>query len=245
MSSFCAACGNSLAADDKFCRVCGRNTGEVSAATPGMIPMAPGVSAVTSGKAIVSLVCGLLLFVPMAFIAAIIFGHLALSEIRKSGGRLKGEGMAMAGLVLGYVWIAGIPIFLIIAAIAIPNLLRARMAANESSAVASVRTIEAAEVSYSTNHPDRGYTCYLGDLSREHLINTELASGKKFGYQFDLLNCAPGNPGGSNIKFQVVAQPTTPNQTGVRAFCSDESAVIKVDSGGSMRGCLQEGKTLE
>ena len=87
----------------------------------------------TSVKAILSLVCGLLFFIPFLFIAAIVFGHLALSEIRKSAGRLKGEGIAIAGLVLGYIEIAGIPFLLIIAAIAIPNLLRARMAANESS----------------------------------------------------------------------------------------------------------------
>src|SRR5260221_10619164 len=153
MSSFCAACGNSLAADDKFCRVCGHGTGEAAAAL-GIAPTALNASAETSGKAIASLVCGLLFFVPMAFIAAIVFGHLALSEIRKSAGRLKGEGMAMAGLVLGYIWIAGIPIFLILAAIALPSFLRPRMSANESSAVASLRAIETAEVSYSTNHPD-------------------------------------------------------------------------------------------
>lgn len=50
---------------------------------------------------------------------------------------MKGEGLAIAGLVLGYAWIVSIPVILIIAAIAIPNLLRARMAANESSAVAA------------------------------------------------------------------------------------------------------------
>jgi type IV pilus assembly protein PilA len=210
-----------------------------------LAPLGSITSARTSGKAIASLVCGLLIFIPMAFVAAIIFGHLALSEIRKSAGRLKGEGLAMAGLVLGYVWVAGIPIILILAAIAIPNLLRARMAANESSAVGSVRIIETAEVTYSTNHPDHGYTCYLGDLRREQLISNELASGKKFGYQFDLLNCVPATPGSANIKFQVVAQPITPNQTGVRAFCSDEAAVIKADASGSMRGCLQDGKILQ
>lgn len=245
MSSFCGACGNGLAIDDKFCRVCGRSTGEAALSLPGGPSVAPKASAETSRKAIVSLVCGLLFFVPMAFIAAVVFGHLALSEIRKSAGRLKGEGLAMAGLVLAYIWIAGIPIFLILAAIAIPNFLRARMAANESSAVASMRTIETAEVTYSTNHPDRGCTCYLGDLSGEQLISSELAKGKKTGYQFDLLNCVPGNPGGANIKFQVVAQPVTPNQTGVRAFCSDESDVIKEDSAGSVRDCLQDGKMLQ
>jgi type IV pilus assembly protein PilA len=245
MSSFCAACGNSLAADDKFCRVCGRSNAATALATPGIAQMTPGTPGETSGKAIASLICGLLFFVPFAFIAAIAFGHLALSEIRKSAGRLTGESIAIAGLILGYIWIAGIPIVLIIAAIAIPNLLRAKMAANEGSAAASVRTLVTAEVSYSTNHPDRGYTCYLGDLSREQLISSALASGKKTGYQFDLLNCVPGNPGGANIKFQVVARPLTPNQTGVSAFCSDESAVVKVDPSGSPRGCLQDGKMLE
>ena len=53
-----------------------------------------------------------------------------------------GDGMAIAGLVLGYIGFAAIPFILIIAAIAIPNLLRARMAANEASAVGSLRTIE-------------------------------------------------------------------------------------------------------
>lgn len=245
MSPFCAACGNSLAAEDKFCRVCGRTAGQAAFAAPGAAPMPPGTPPETSGKAIVSLVCGLLFFVPLAFVAAIVFGHISLSEIKRSAGRLKGEGLAMAGLVLGYIWIAGIPVFLIIAAIAIPNLLRARMAANESSAVASVRTLVVAEVSYSTNHPDRGYTCYLGDLSKDQLINDTLASGKKTGYQFDLLNCSPATAGGANMKFQVVAQPITPNQTGVHAYCSDESNVIKVDPTGSLQGCLQNGKMLE
>src|SRR5579863_8117071 len=195
MSSFCAACGNSLGAEDKFCRVCGRSNAATALASPGTAPMTPGTPGETSGKAIASLICGLLFFIPFAFIGAIAFGHLALSEIRKSAGRLTGEGIAIAGLILGYIWIAGIPIVLIMAAIAIPNLLRARMAANESSAVASVRSLVTAEVSYSTNHPDLGYTCYLGDLSREQLINSALASGKKTGYQFDLLNCVPASPG--------------------------------------------------
>jgi len=102
-----------------------------------------------------------------------------------------------------------------------------------------------AEEAYSTAHPDRGYTCYLGDLSREKLITSTLAAGKRSGYQFDLLNCVASTPGGANVKFQVVAQPITPNQTGGRAFCSDESQIIKVDSGGSLRGCLQDGKVLD
>ena len=239
MSTFCAACGNSIAADDKFCRVCGRQASDGSTT-----PMAPTGPAETSSKAIISLVCGLLFFVPLAFIAAIVFGHLGLSEIKKSAGRLKGEGMAIAGLVLGYFWIAGIPIFLIVAAIAIPNLLRARMAANESSAIAGVRTIDVAEVSYSTSHPVEGFTCSLSALEKAGLIAGSLANGQNTGYAFELTSCTPADGGGANTKYQVVAYPVRLNQTGRRAFCSDQSAVVKVDAEGSAEKCLQGGEML-
>ncbi len=229
-----------MAAGDRFCRVCGRDN---PAAAPEGAPLPPGVRE-TSGKAIASLVCGLLFFIPFLFIAAIVFGHLALSEIRKSAGRLRGEGVAMAGLVLGYVWIAGIPIILIIAAIAIPNLLRARMAANESSAVAEVRTLVTAEATYAETHREVGYTCSLSDLAEGDLIAGELANGKKNGYVFELMNCSPEAAGGANAKFQVVAYPLRPNQTGVRAFCSDESAVVKVEPSGSAQGCVESGTVL-
>lgn len=242
MSSFCEGCGNSIQAEDKFCRVCGKDTstgaGGISMPQPAAaLPTGP---AETSGKAIASLILGLLFFIPFAFLGAIVFGHLSLSEIRKSAGRLTGEGMAWAGLLLGYIWIAGIPVFLIIAAIAIPNLLRARMAANESSALAAVRTINTAEVTYFSDHPVVGYTCSLSDL--KGLIDLQLVSGQKAGYVFKLSGCAP-DPDGVVNHYRVVAYPVSTNQTGVRAFCSDESAVIKVDSSGS-QGCLDNGSVL-
>ena len=209
-----------------------------------MTPTAATGPAETSVKAIISLVCGVLFFVPLAFIGAIVFGHLGLSEIKKSAGRLKGEGIAIAGLVLGYLWIAGIPMFLIVAAIAIPNLLRARMVANESSAVAEVHQLVASEVTYSTDHPREGFTCSLPALEKAG-VSGALASGQRAGYAFELTGCAPGAEGGPNMKYQVVAYPVRRNQTGVRAFCSDESAVVKVDAGGSAEKCLQSGEVLQ
>jgi type IV pilus assembly protein PilA len=242
MDPFCPACGNSMAAGERFCRVCGRD-GAAGTVTPAVTtPTVVAVPAETSGKAILSLVCGLLFFVPLAFVAAIVLGHLALSQIRKSAGRLKGEGIAMAGLVLGYIWIAGIPVFLIIAAIAIPNLLRARMAANESPAVASVRTFNSAEVTYSTEHPDVGFTCSLSDLST--LADGSVAEGQKSGYAFELKGCLAGADG-ANLKYLVVAYPVTRNQSGVRAFCSDESAVIKVSASGVAQDCVENGTYLQ
>jgi type IV pilus assembly protein PilA len=242
MAPFCAACGNSMSADDKFCRVCGRAPSAGSAVTPATsAPPAPVAPPETSGKAIASLICGILFLIPPFAIVAIVLGHLSLSQIRKSGGRLQGDGLAIAGLVLGYL--GAVPVLLIIAAIAIPNLLRARMAANESAAVASVRTMIVAEAAYSRSHPQAGYTCSLSDL--DQVIDRELASGRKDGYVFELTGCSAGTEGGANVKYQVLAYPMTVNQTGMRAFCSDESAVIKKDSRGSAQSCLENGSPLE
>jgi len=190
------------------------------------------------------LVCGLFLFAFPISILAIILGHLSLSEIRKSAGRLKGEGLAMAGLVLGYVGVAGIPIILIIAAIAIPNLLRARTAANEASAVASVRTLVIAEIGYSSSHPDAGYTCTFSDLAGAGLIDAKLGSGQKNGYVFELLGCGVAAEGGANVKYRVVAYPLTRNTTGTRTFCSDESGVVKTDEKGSPQDCVENGSSI-
>jgi type IV pilus assembly protein PilA len=244
MESFCSACGSNLAAGDQFCRVCGRPTTGAAIAPDGQLPLNPAIPAETSGKAVASLVCGLLFFVPLAFLAAIIFGHIALSEIHKSAGRLKGAGMAIAGLILGYLWVVAFPIMLIIAAIAIPNLLRARMAANESSAVFGIRRLAAAEVSYAANHPQTGFTCSLSDLSSEKLISNRLGIGEQAGYAFELKNCSAEPVGSPNTKFEIVAYPLRAHQTGVRAFCADESAVIKVDDSGSPSRCIENGEPL-
>jgi len=243
MSTFCMRCGASIDTADKFCRVCGATSSAL--ATPASeLPVAPTAPARTSGKAIASLVCGLLFFVPFAFVAAVIFGHLGLSEIKRSAGRLKGDGLAIAGLVLGYMWVVSIPIILILAAIAIPNVLRARMAANEASAVSSLRTILTAEMSYSESHPESGYACSLSALAETQMIGSTLASGQKSGYRFEIVGCEVEAQGGANKKYQVVAYPITANQTGDRAFCSDESAVIKQHSGGSAQSCLENGAVL-
>src|SRR6267378_4504412 len=90
-----------------------------------------------------------------------------------------------------------VAIILIIAAIAIPNLLRARIAANESSAVASIRTINTAEVTYNSAYPTVGFGANLGVLSGTScapptsagacLIDTQLASGTKSGSTFAMV----------------------------------------------------------
>lgn len=243
MSSFCAKCGTSMDTSDQFCRTCG--TAVVAPHAQSAAPAQPVGPATTSTKAIISLIFGILFFLFPLPIVAVIFGHLALSEIRKSGGRLTGQGMATAGLILGYTGAASIPIILIVAAIAIPNLLRARMAANESSAVASVRIITTAQITHQVAHPEAGYACALSDISDTEIGDTILLTGQKNGYRFEIRNCAPDNEDGPNTKYRVVAYPLAGNESGVRAFCTDESAVIKQDAGGSPKKCMEDGAVLQ
>ncbi|MFZ0478165.1 MAG: prepilin-type N-terminal cleavage/methylation domain-containing protein [Terriglobales bacterium] len=124
-----------------------------------------------------------------------------------------------------------VAIILIIASIAIPNLLRARMSANEASAVAAVRTINTAQISYNSAYPTVGYAPTLAALGGTNcapptptgacLIDTQLASGTKNGYAFTLVGVT-GTPAST---YQVIASPISPNQTGVKYFCSFADAV--------------------
>jgi len=147
----------------------------------------------------------LLGFIFPAAVVAIILGHISRSEIRKSGGRVTGSGLALTGLVLGYLGVSFIP-FLIIAAIAIPNLLRARIAANEASAVSMVRTINIAEGTYAGTHSDVGYACSLNDLRDTSDNIAKLEGRERYGYVFRIENCTPK-------AYTITAVPRAVNQT--------------------------------
>jgi type IV pilus assembly protein PilA len=129
-----------------------------------------------------------------------------------------------------------VAIILIIAAIAIPNLLRARIAANEASAVASVRTLNTAQISYNSTYPTVGFACTLGALSGTTcttpttagacLIDTQWASGTKSGYKFALSGVSRTPP----ATYQIAGSPLAANQTGVCSFCSVADAVVRYSS---------------
>jgi type IV pilus assembly protein PilA len=141
-----------------------------------------------------------------------------------------------------------VAIILIIAAIAIPNLMRARMAANESSAVESVRTVTTSEITYQSTYPTVGYAPALVNLggplgaacvpstTSACLIDSVLAndgnpagSGKS-GYKFT--TGAGTQAGGVNVGYTIVGAPLALNNTGIRAYCAEEDAVIRVDPAG-------------
>lgn len=238
---FCSRCGSTVPDNSRTCHFCGSSIDPTAVAPSSVPPPPPGFVAPTSGKAIASLILGFFFFILPSAILAVIFGHLSLSDIRKSGGRLKGNGIATAGLVLGYLGVAALPIILIVAAIAIPNLLRARMSANETSAISSVRYLNQAEASYAAMNPQMGFACDFQSLIDAGLLDASIVRTPKHGYVLGLQGCGPRVEGGPNAKYQVVARPVVMNQTGRRAFCSDESSVIKFDPHGSTEECLQHG----
>ncbi len=131
-----------------------------------------------------------------------------------------------------------VAIILIIAAIAIPNLLRSKIAANESSAVGSVRTIGTAQVTYSSSW-GTGFSanlarlggappCNVASALTACLIDPLLSTGAniKSGYSFGALGTFQDANGIYN-GFEVIADPTTVQTTGVRHFCDDQTGVIK------------------
>ena len=122
-----------------------------------------------------------------------------------------------------------VAIILIIAAIAIPNLLRSKMAANEASAVGSLRTINTSSVAYSTTY--KQFPTILGDLgpstsptsTAADLIDSALVTGTKSGYTFAYTASS------TYQQYSIQANPITVGVTGQRYFFTDQSGVIRVN----------------
>lgn len=128
-----------------------------------------------------------------------------------------------------------VAIILIIAAMAIPNLLRARIAANEASAANSVRKIATAEVAYASAYPTTGYANNLSNLggpancnpsaTTSCILDNVLSSGSKSGYTFDAVGFSQGST--TNIAFVGGASAQIFNVTGVRSFCTITDGVMR------------------
>jgi len=144
-----------------------------------------------------------------------------------------------------------VAIILIIAAIAIPNLLKARIAANEASAVGTLRTMNTAAVTYQSTYnngfpPDFAHSggAPPGSCDLSNLLDTTLTTtGQKSGYTVSytglqiLKTAATGCANAGASTYVSNAVPVTVNATGNRTFCSDESGVIHVDpAGGAAKG---------
>jgi type IV pilus assembly protein PilA len=141
-----------------------------------------------------------------------------------------------------------VAIILIIAAIAIPNLLRSRMAANEASAVGSIRAINTAAIAFQTTFSSVGLPASLAALGGANpcsatsatgcLIDQILATGTKSGYTF--VWTSDGRT--PSITYTLTATPLVVGSSGQRMFCSDQSGVIRYTTTGS--GCTNASSSL-
>jgi type II secretory pathway pseudopilin PulG len=227
---FCNYCGTAVSAGTINCPKCGqRLTHSAQTVLPG------NVERETSGKAIGSFVCGLFFFILPAAIVAVILGHISRSEIRRSDGRQTGAGLALTGLVLGYLGVSVIPIF-IISAIAIPKLLTVRQQANAAVAVANIRSLNYALEAYASRYPQIGYPNDLGALgpsaspsaTSANLVDDSLAnsaSRPKHGYLFTY---TPGE--GRPVRtYALTATPI--HGVATRYFYTDQSGGIRYNDG--------------
>jgi type IV pilus assembly protein PilA len=136
-------------------------------------------------------------------------------------------------------------IIAILMLIAIPTVGSLKKKANDLSAIQSVHTIMNAESMYESNFPTNGYACSIAALGGDpksgpptitaaQLIQPDLASGAKSGYIFNITNCTKINLNGTDriTGYMVTAIPQTVGQTGDRAYCGDQSGLIKFDPAG-------------
>ena len=124
-----------------------QNLNTMNEIIPPPVPQ-PKTSALAIGSLVLGIL-GLMCFTIFAAIPGVICGHKALSKIQKSDGSLSGKGLAIAGLITGYLGIAWAVIFIpMLMAIAIPNFVKARNVAIENACINNLRQIEAAKSEY-------------------------------------------------------------------------------------------------
>ncbi len=158
--------------------------------------------------------------------------------MRKSKPQMKGFSLIELLIVVA--------IILIIAAIAIPNLMRARMAANDSSAAASVRSINTAEIAYTSAYAATGFPLVLAALGGaapctptaatacliDDFLATNGGGNGKSGYTFNATGSASSGSS-ANDQFYSTGTPLGSSQ-GSRAYCSVEDAVIRLQASGTI-----------
>lgn len=203
------------------------------------------------GMAVVALLCGLLALpvlivgalaaIPLGAPAALLGGSLCLVmtilaltlgvagtvRANRNPAEFGGKGMAVAGIVLGSLLILSIVPIGIISAIAIPNLLAARRAANEASAIQTLRTIGEAQATYRTTAGnEREYASSTEELIKHNLLDPRYADGTMSRYRFEIEETDDG--------FQATATPVDYPASGIRSFYTSEDGVIHgADKGGA------------
>jgi len=218
----CPACATESPDEAAFCIRCGAAFAPAAAA-PSPSPAAPRPT-------------GTLRPIPTAAVGASgwpLPPDTASQSVLSGPAPRKSNALIILAAVGGFIFFV-----LIIAAIAIPNLLRSRMAANEATAIGSLRTVNTACVTYSTEYG--GFPPSLNALGGEgagaepsatsaQLIDNFLQTGRKSGYLFFY---SAGDPDDKGVisTYTVNADPIFSGNTGQRHFFTDQSGVIRVDA---------------
>ena len=236
-STKCVECGF-VGWSEENCKACGAPLGQRSHDLPSPTPVynsgydqPPLEEGPKKGLAVTALVLGIIGFFTAGLLFAgavtgIILACIAMSRAKRDPWQYGGHGMAVAALVLNIVALVSFVPMGMVAAIAIPNLLAARRAANEGSAQSSLRTLHAAEATYQATK-GAGNFGTLSELAAEGLIDSKLATGTKNGYVFtvELTTNEMNYPG-----FAVTGVPmiySGVSSSGIRSFYIDETGVIR------------------
>ena len=166
-----------------------------------------------------------------------------MNSLKKRTSRQRPNGFTLMELLIV------ISIMLILMLLAIPNYNKAKVWANESSAIKSLGAIREAQLMYSQAYPSVGFACTLNALGGDptqsaptaaasRLLQGDLPSGSKAGYVFTITNCAKAPNSERIVSYEVTAVPQSVSKTGNRGFCLDADSEIKSDPTGGTN-CTQ------
>jgi len=226
-STKCVQCGFVGWSDIENCKACGAQLNQRSGSLPpagAYYHSGDESEGQQKGLAIAALTLGILSFFTFGLlvvgaIVGIVLSVKAMGRVSREPWRYGGRSMAIAGLILSITSLASAVPMGIVMSIAIPNLLASYRAANEGSAMHSLRTISQAQVTYQ-NTVEKYAT--LQELAASGLINPDLGSGTKNGYTFTV-TLDSENP----EAFEVTGVPVTYGKTGTRSFYIDETLVMR------------------
>lgn len=228
-STKCVQCGFVGWSDLENCKACGAPLNQGSGSLPpagGYYSSGRDSEGEQKGLAIAALVLGIISFITFGLlgvgaIVGIVLAVKAMGRVSREPWRYGGRSMAIAGLVLSITSLTSAFGLGIVMAITVPNLLASYRAANEGSAIHSLRTLHEAEATFQSTVGNGNYGT-LEELNAANLVDVKLATGTRNGYTFTV------TVDNENLgSFAVTAVPETYGSTGIRSFYIDETGIIR------------------
>lgn len=222
--TWCKRCGNPPAASNQS----GWSGGVEAQGAHGDEPLKK-----RRGLAVASMVVGIVCIFTFGLLgvgalAGLSLGIAALVKMRNHPAEYGGQNFAITGIVTSALSVLIVFPVAVISAIAIPNLLAARRAANEASAISNMRTLVSAEETFKATVGGEETYADLQQLVETNLISPALADGMNSGYRFRLLLNSDGN------RYELTATPEAYGTSGRRSFyvSSEDSLICAADKHG-------------